>query len=146
MTVSGRTAGRALSQIALGSLCMTGDPVAWRVIEQGWTVLDADGNEVGKVDRVTGDIDADIFDGITVGDGGTVLTRARYVPSEQIAHIYQGQVVLSIGTEEAARLAPYHAPVSEPLADLAPEPDPPAANVNTGLGSMLGRLLFGRRL
>ena len=60
---------------------MTGDPVAWRVIEQGWTVLDADGNEVGKVDQVTGDFNADIFDGITVGDGGTVLTRARYVPS-----------------------------------------------------------------
>jgi hypothetical protein len=125
---------------------MARDPVAWRVIEQGWSVLDADGHEVGKVDRVTGDVDADIFDGITVGDGGTVLTRARYVPSEQIAHIYQGEIVLAIGTEAAANLEPYHAPVAQPLAELAPEPDPPAANMNRGLGGLLTQLLFGRRL
>lgn len=49
------------------------------MIEQGWSVLDATGNEIGKVDQITGDLNADIFDGITVGDGGTVLTRPKYV-------------------------------------------------------------------
>ena len=131
---------------------MAGDPVAWRVIEQGWSVVDADGNEVGKVDQVTGDVNADIFDGITVGDGGTVLTRARYVPSEQIAHIYRGEIVLALSAEEAANLEPYHAPVSKPLVELAQEaeqpspgvPDPLGTNWNRRVGGLL-TALFGRR-
>lgn len=127
---------------------MTGDPVAWRVIEQGWRVLDADGNEIGKVDQVTGDLNGDIFDGITVGDGGTVLTRARYVPSEQVAQIYQGEVVLTLRAEEAAKLEAYQAPVSEPLAELSPEPEQAPAGVGNSLGSgwklRLGNLLGGR--
>ena len=32
------------------------DPVSWKVIERGWHVFDADGNEVGKVDEITGDV------------------------------------------------------------------------------------------
>jgi hypothetical protein len=100
---------------------MTGEPVAWRVIEQGWSVLDADGNEIGKVDRVTGDLNGDIFDGITVGDGGTVLTRARYVPSEHVAAIYRGEIVLDLRPEDVAGLEPYTEQVAQPLADLLPE-------------------------
>ena len=104
---------------------MRGDPVAWRVIEQGWSVLDADGNEIGKVDQITGDVEADIFDGITVGDGGTVLTRSRYVPAEHVAQIYVGEVVLDLTGAEAATLEPFEAPVSEPLAALMPEEERP---------------------
>ena len=37
------------------------DTVSWLLIEAGWTVLAADGTEVGKVDEVTGDSNADIF-------------------------------------------------------------------------------------
>jgi hypothetical protein len=100
------------------------DPVAWKVIEQGWRVLDAQGNEVGKVDRITGDIAADIFDGITFGDGGTVLTRAKYVPAEHIKGIYVGEVALDLSPEQVLQLGAYTETVSKPLADLAPEPDP----------------------
>lgn len=125
---------------------METDPVAWRVIEQGWSVVDANGNEIGKVDQITGDLDGDIFDGITVGDGGTVYTSARYVPSEHVTRIYRGQVVLDIAGEDVARLERYHAPVSEPLTDLAPEPEPdPAAN-RGGLSGLLSALFAGRRL
>jgi hypothetical protein len=102
---------------------MTGDPVAWQVIERGWSVLDADGKEIGKVDQVTGDVGDDIFNGITVGDGGTVLTRARYVPSEHVTAIRRGEVVLDLHAEDVARLDPYVEPVSEPLASLLPEQD-----------------------
>jgi rRNA processing protein Gar1 len=35
---------------------VAGDPVAWRVIEQGWRVVDAEGNVVGYVDQITGDL------------------------------------------------------------------------------------------
>ena len=102
---------------------MTGDPVAWQMIEQGWSVLDADGNQVGKVDRVTGDISSDIFNGITFGDGGTVLTRARYVAAEHVSAIRQGEVVLDLRGDDVAKLGAYVAPVSEPLADLLPNDD-----------------------
>ncbi len=119
---------------------MTGDPVAWRVIERGWGVLDADGNEIGRVDQVTGDLNADIFDGLTVGDGGTVLTRTRYVPAENVAAIYQGEVVLDLHADDAAKLEPYEEPVSEPLESLAPEKDKGAGAGKRGLFGSLRRL------
>src|SRR5690348_12531593 len=102
---------------------MSEDPVAWRVIERGWTVLDAAGNEIGKVDQITGDVEADIFDGITVGDGGTMLSRPRYVPSEHVAAIRRGEIALDLSPEEAATLEPYREPVSKPLTALLPEPE-----------------------
>ena len=122
---------------------MAGDPVAWRVIERGWRVLDAAGNEVGSVDRIVGDVDADIFNGIAFGDGGTVLTRSRYVPAEHVAEIWEGEIVLDLPPEEVAKLEPYQEPISEPLADLAAE-DEPEAPRKSGLQEFLDRL-FGRR-
>ncbi len=122
---------------------MTGDPVAWRVIERGWSVLDAAGNEIGKVDQITGDVNADIFDGITVGDGGTVLTRVRYVPSERVAEIREGEIVLDLSPEEAAKLEPFREPISEPLADLTPPEEPDTAP--TPWPNQLLERLFGRR-
>jgi hypothetical protein len=102
---------------------VAGDPVAWRVIEQGWRVVDAEGNVVGYVDQITGDLNEDIFDGITIGDGGTVLTRARYVPAEQVGVIRDGEIALLIGADEVASLAPYTESVSQPLVSLLPEED-----------------------
>ena len=116
---------------------MTEDPVAWRVIERGWSVLDAAGNEIGKVDQITGDVEADIFDGITVGDGGTVLTRPKYVPSEHVASITRGEIVLDLTPEEVAKLAPYQELTSEPLASLKADPEQAS-------GGLFERL-FGRR-
>lgn len=122
---------------------MTRDPVAWRVIEQGWSVLDADGGEVGKVDQIVGDVDADIFDGLTVGDGGIVLTRSRYVPAERVAEIYRGEIVLDLSSEQAAQLEPYSQLRSEPLADLAPADA--GRGRNQGLGGLLRGWFGGRR-
>ena len=121
-----------------------GDPVAWRVIEPGWSVLDAAGNEIGKVDQITGDVNGDIFDGITVGDGGTVLTRAKYVPAENVAQILEGQITLDLSPEDAAKLQPYTEPVSEPLADLEPEAEKARSDSMTW-GQRLGNKLLGRR-
>ena len=120
---------------------MGGDPVAWQMIEQGWTVLDADGEKVGRVDRVTGDIGCDIFNGITVGDGGVVLTRARYVAAEHVTAIREGEVVIDLHAEDVAKLEPYVAPVSEPLAALLP---PEEDKSHSGRGSTFGGL-FRRR-
>jgi hypothetical protein len=82
------------------------DPVAWTFVERGWAVAASDGNEVGKVDQVLGDPEADIFDGLSVG-AGAVLDRPRYVPSENVGAIEEGTVHLTIDADEYGRLAPY---------------------------------------
>jgi hypothetical protein len=78
------------------------DPASWFVIEQGWKVLDADGTEVGKVEETLGDKELDIFDGLTVSTG--LLSRAAYVPSEHVGEIRDGQVQLSLSSDEVAAL------------------------------------------
>ena len=126
------------------------EPVAWRAMEQGWSVVSSDGVEVGKLDQITGDLEGDIFDGITVGDGGTVLTRAKYVPAEHVAHIWRGEIVLSLSAEDARNLEAYRAPVSKPLAELVPEDEEQERAGGSGQGLWLGgssiwRVLRGGR-
>jgi uncharacterized protein YrrD len=67
------------------------------MIEPGWTVETNDGEEVGTVDEVLGDEEADIFDGLAVSPG--LLRRPRYVPSESVGEIRQGQVRLALSAE-----------------------------------------------
>jgi rRNA processing protein Gar1 len=66
---------------------MAPDPVSWLLVEPGWTVYDADGKKVGKVDEVLGDEQTDIFHGLKV-DGDEVL-------AERVAEIREGEVHLS---------------------------------------------------
>ena len=81
------------------------DPVAWKVVEPGWAVLDSAGDKVGSVDRVLGDPEADIFDGLAVGGG--LLSSPTYVPSEQVGEIEEGTVHLAIDGDAFSRLEPY---------------------------------------
>jgi PRC-barrel domain protein len=85
------------------------DPVSWKVAERGWSVIANDGNEVGKLDQVLGDAEADIFDGLAVG-AGTVLDRPLYVPSEKVGEIEEGTIHLTIDAGDYGRLAPYDPP------------------------------------
>jgi uncharacterized protein YrrD len=124
---------------------MSGEPVAWRVIEPGWSVLDAAGNEIGKVDQIVGDVNADIFNGITIGDGGTVLTRAKYVPSERVSRICRGEITLDLSPEDTSGLEPYTEPVSEPLAALEPHDEQNAAGPRPLSSTLLERLFRRRR-
>jgi hypothetical protein len=87
------------------------DPVSWKVAERGWSVVANDGNEVGKLDQVLGDTEADIFDGLAVG-AGTVLDRPVYVPSEKVGEIEEGTVHLTIDAAAYAQLTPYEPPPS----------------------------------
>ena len=68
------------------------DPVSWIVVERGWKVLDEQGAELGHVNEVTGDAEADIFDGVEISHG--LLSRTEYVPSERVVEIRQGEVVI----------------------------------------------------
>lgn len=78
------------------------DPVAWKVVERGWDVLASDGARVGAVDQVLGDPEADIFDGLAVTEG--LLKPTRYVASEQVGEIREGEVQLALDSAAFAGL------------------------------------------
>ncbi len=88
------------------------DPVSWFLIEKGWRVVDRDGEEVGTVEEVTGDENADIFDGLSISSG--LFSHARYVPSEQVDEITEGTVKLALTKDEVEALQEF----AEPPASL----------------------------
>jgi hypothetical protein len=76
-------------------------------IAQGWNVVTSDAVTIGKVAQVEGDKQADIFDGLAVAlDNPKAI---GYVPGEQVAAIYPGEVNLKISSAEAAELEPFEA-------------------------------------
>jgi len=86
------------------------DPVSWLMIEPGWKVRAADGSEVGEVDEVVGDSNADIFDGLAIAT--TRFGKPRYVPSEQVAEITEGTVALSLTPAQVEQLREYLEPAT----------------------------------
>ena len=87
-----------------------GDPVSWLMIEAGWKVLAADGGEVGQVDEVVGDSNADIFDGLAIAT--STFGKPRYVPSEQVDEITEGTVRLSLTSAQVVQLGEYLEPAT----------------------------------
>ena len=103
------------------------DPVSWLLIEAGWKVLAADGSQVGQVDEVVGDSNADIFDGLAIAT--TRFGKPRYVPSEQVDEITEGTVRLSLTQAQVEQLGEY----LEPATSAQIESDG-----KRGLGASLG--------
>jgi hypothetical protein len=91
-------------------LSREGDPASWLVVEPGWHVVDSDGNEVGRVEQVVGDPNADIFSGLLISTG--LFTGHRYVPSENVGAIEEGRVHLLLGGDAIKQLS----------AETGPEP------------------------
>ena len=87
------------------------DPVSWLVIERGWQVVDADGNEVGKVEETVGDSSRDIFNGLTIAK--SLLARGRYVAAEQVDEIFDGCVRLKLRSDEVEALPDYQEPAPQ---------------------------------
>ncbi len=86
------------------------DPVSWKVVEPGWTVVDGAGEPVGAVEQVVGDPEADIFDGLSVRRGTDLLPRPKYVPSEQVGSIEEGTVHLTIDAAAFEAAEDYQGP------------------------------------
>ena len=103
------------------------DPVSWLLIEPGWRVDAADGTEVGRVEEVTGDSDADIFDGLSIAF--SMLGRQHYVPAEQVGVITQGVVRLSLDEASIGRLPQFDEPAEE--IEVEPEKASIRARVET---------------
>jgi ribosomal 30S subunit maturation factor RimM len=74
------------------------DPVSWLVVEPGWSVVDRDGNEVGRVKEVLGDEAADIFSGVAVATG--LLGKKRLVPAERVTLIREGVIETDLAPDE----------------------------------------------
>jgi hypothetical protein len=87
------------------------DPVSWLLIEPGWRVDTVDGKEVGRVLEVTGDSDADIFDGFAIAF--SMFAKPRYLPAEQVAEIVEGRVLLRLDRAGIERLTEFRQPAVE---------------------------------
>jgi hypothetical protein len=94
-----------------------GDPVSWLQIEPGWNVVTAEGNTIGAVAQVAGTKEDDIFDGLAVQQGGSLL----YVPGEQVGLIYPGTVTLKITAAQATNLEAYESSPPRQQLRLPPE-------------------------
>ena len=94
-----------------------GDRVSWLVIEPGWKVVDAQGEEVGSVDEVVGDSSDDIFNGLSISR--SLLGRPRYVPSEQVAAITEEHVQLKLTKDQVHHLGEFEEPATS--AEILPE-------------------------
>jgi hypothetical protein len=84
------------------------DPVSWFLIEPGWKVVDADGDDVGRVEEVVGDSGADIFNGLSVSTG--LLAGAHYVPAEAVKVITEGRIQLQLNKDEVRKLDKHERP------------------------------------
>jgi hypothetical protein len=93
------------------------DPVSWFLIEAGWTVVDATGEEVGSVDEVVGDSSDDIFNGLSISL--SLLGKPRYIPSEQVGNITEGRVHLKLTKDQVGRLGEYEEPPT--TAEILPD-------------------------
>jgi Uncharacterized protein conserved in bacteria (DUF2171) len=125
---------------------MNGDPVSWFVIEPGWKVVDAEGQEVGSVDEVVGDSSDDIFNGLSIST--SLLGRPRYVPSEQVGTITQGHVQLKLTKDQIGRLGEFEEPptTAEILPDGAGAVRRAEAAVEAPIHSHEERLTFLTRI
>ena len=122
------------------------DPVSWFLIEPGWKVHDAAGEEVGSVDEVVGDSSDDIFNGLSIST--SLLGRPKYIPSEQVAAITEGRVDLAISKEQVERLGEFEEPptTAEILPDEAGAVRRTEAAVAAPIHSNEERLNFVTRL
>jgi sporulation protein YlmC with PRC-barrel domain len=75
------------------------------MIEPGWTVVAADGTEVGKVEEIVGDTGSDIFNGLAVST--SLLGRSKNVPAERVAEITDGEVRLDLTADAVEQLDDY---------------------------------------
>lgn len=86
------------------------DPVSWLMVEKGWRVVGSDGAELGTVDEVLGDPDADIFNGLVLSLGR--LSGNRYLPAERVRGIWPDRVEVDASAAELERLPDYEEPVA----------------------------------
>lgn len=107
------------------------DPVSYLTLVPGTGVQTADGEQIGTVEHVLADADADIFDGLIINGHGDVRGH-RFVDASLVAGLEAERVTLSIDTTAARRLP-------EPAANPATMKAGPDDTVPDDLGDKLKR-------
>jgi hypothetical protein len=100
-----------------------GEPASYLTLERGAVVVSSEGRELGRVEHVLADPDADIFDGIVL-DTSVLPGGRRFVDAAQVADVYERGVELAIDAAAAERLpepAENPAAVEAGPGDLAPD-------------------------
>src|SRR5919109_5482742 len=80
-----------------------GAPASYLILEKGVPAFSRDGEEVGRVEHVLADPDADVFDGIVL-DTSVLPGGHRFVDASQVEEIYERGVVLAMDLAQAERL------------------------------------------
>jgi hypothetical protein len=80
-----------------------GPPASYLVIEPGTPVYSSDGEELGLVEHLLADPEADIFDGIVI-DRSILPGGWRFADAELVDRIYEKGVVLKVDRQEADQL------------------------------------------
>jgi len=84
--------------------------VSWKAIEADAEVVAADGAVAGRVSRVVGDADADVFSGLAVVPH--TLAGERFVAAERVTGIWADRVEVDLTRESIEGLPEYEeAPV-----------------------------------
>jgi hypothetical protein len=84
--------------------------VSWKAIEADADVVVAEGDVAGRVGRVVGDTDADVFSGLTVVVHA--LAGERFVAAERVTGIWEDRVEIDLPRESLEGLPDYEdAPV-----------------------------------
>ena len=78
---------------------MADRPIAWTALTSGARVVTADGEELGKVDEVVGDLGSGIFSGLNVSTG--LLGSDLFVAAEHVHEITEDSVLLHLTSRQA---------------------------------------------
>ncbi len=80
-----------------------GAPSSYLALKAGTPVYSSDGNELGRVEHVLADADADIFDGVVL-DTSVLPGGHRFVDAPEVDEIHERGVVLRIAADAAESL------------------------------------------
>jgi uncharacterized protein YrrD len=80
-----------------------GAPSSYRTLQPGVPVYSSDEKQLGEVEHVLADPDADVFDGIVL-DQSVLPGGHRFADASQVSEIYERGVLLSIDAATAETL------------------------------------------
>jgi uncharacterized protein YrrD len=76
--------------------------VSWKAIEAGAAVFTRDGNEAGRVTKVVGDQDADVFNGLAVRID--TFGDERLVDADAVQSIWPDRIEISLTVDQLESL------------------------------------------
>jgi uncharacterized protein YrrD len=77
-----------------------GEPSSYLALEAGAGVFSCDGEELGRVEHVLRDPDADIFDGLVI-DTSVLPGGHRFVDGDQVEEVFERGVLLKLDRARA---------------------------------------------